>query len=1250
MTSLRRFLVVAAGFAALSCVGHPVRSPEPPLAELRKSAASSSDPEVAATWVLRELVSPGGRADRVRQARAHLDTLGKGGMLAALARGLDDALHGRLATAAENYLTAVERARDTEDERAPVMAWFAANRAISLSHDVPDLWKRWKPFVESAVASPRSIGWRARSELVEWSIDQAWVDGATDMDAKSVELYGCVTSSRLAGPFGHGAPLDATRWFPPEAPGPWPYRWNPEPGIVRAPKTVGVERKSCAIRTEESLGDGIFYVQTFFDLPAPEDVLIAVQSALLVRVDDAVVLDRDVRTWGVWPKFGFLVRLPAGHHRLVARLSEPTTSIRLMHPDGTPLGATSGADQSAPYATRGVDTIGEPNVLVRWVRGGRVVDAGDDMSKYLLAFLAHLESSDDAASLLVEPLVKNHDTATGPALSMAALVAGEDPIFDRSQATDVVRELHERAVQRDPGLWASELALLLGIAERKGAAEAVPNLEKLAAVFPGVPDVDLSLARIYGELGWSSEHDQVVKRLVEKFPNDLAALHGAVDVYDAEGDFKTVDRFVERIQRLDRDDDIALLRALSREDYAEATREIQRFIKLHPEQEDLAERLYDVKVRAGDLGDLSKKLEAAVKKEPTNPRPRLELADLAYAMGDKKALYRAVADAVQAGANASTITDGIDLVEGATELEPFRLDARAIIDAYEKSGHEMPGTAARILDYAALWVRADGSSRMLEHEIIRLQTEEGIANFAEHRALEGLVLHMRVIKKDGSTLEPEPVPGKPTVTFPHLEVGDYIETEQVLFSPGDGKGIEYIGPRWFFREENVGYARSEFLVVTPESKDLVVETTGSVPEPTVTRKDGFVTRRWRVDFSPAAPTEPGSAPVSEFLPSVQIGWGVTLDQRLRAISDVLAQLTPVDPRIRRIAEHIVESVPASDVVGRARRLYRWLMDNVEAGDESDARRVIVGKHGNLWQGYKMLCRALDLPIRYGVAQSRLASPPKGPISAAMLFSQPVARVGDPEHAAWLTLGNKYAPFGYVPAELRGMKARFVDGATFDAATVPDQGTADAIVFSGKGQLAENGQLTLELVEQFTGRIAIGLRRGLSQVPEQRLHDVLESDLLAKTLHGGELDKFSVEHRDDSDEPLVIRMSVKVSRFAERDGKTLRVSPPLAPDLGRLATLPMRQTPLLLGESVHRTIDLSIELPAQSKPDALPSAKLENAGRRIAVSDSTDGRVLRIARSIDLPAGRVQPEEYAEFARFAHQADDALSRPIMVRLP
>src|SRR5690606_14672258 len=124
-----------------------------------------------------------------------------------------------------------------------------------------------------------------------------------------------------------------------------------------------------------------------------------------------------------------------------------------------------------------------------------------------------------------------------------------------------------------------------------------------------------------------------------------------------------------------------------------------------------------------------------------------------------------------------------------------------------------------------------------------------------------------------------------------LEVGDYIETESIWVlrgaSPG---GRQFLAPRWFFREENTSYHTSELVVVIPSAIDkrheIIVETTGEVPPPTVEQTAGFVARRWRVDGSIGVVEEPLRPPVSEFLPSVRVGWGIDADDQLRRIRDL----------------------------------------------------------------------------------------------------------------------------------------------------------------------------------------------------------------------------------------------------------------------------------------------------------------------------------------------------------------------------
>jgi cellulose synthase operon protein C len=580
-----------------------------------------------------------------------------------------------------------------------------------------------------------------------------------------------------------------------------------------------------------------------------------------------------------------------------------------------------------------------------------------------------------------------------------------------------------------------------------------------------------------------------------------------------------------------------------------------------------------------------------------------------------------------------------------TELEPYRIDASKIIKAYEASGAEMEGNAARVLDYSTLWVHPDGSSRMLEHELIRIQSQEAIGKMAEQKLPDGLLLKMRVIKKDGAILEPELVSGKQTATMPHLELGDYIETESITNKGGDGQlGQRYLGPHWFFREADVAYWRSEFVVIAPRDKPLTIETRGDVPAPVIKEDGPLVIRRWRVDKSPAAPEEPASAPIQEFLPSVRVGWGITLADHLRRLVDAVSDELPRDPRIVRIAQQIVGGETREPE--KARKLYRWVLGNVEEGRESDGRRVVIGKSGNRASGFVYLCRALGIPVETAVSKDKLNPPPLGAISEAEQFDDFVVRVGGAK-PEWLTVRDKFAPYGYLPAGLRGQPAyRLIPGTPKETTTT--HGASDGIVYEGSGEIHGDGTAAIELAQTFVGQAAMGLRAGLEQLPPAQLHDAIEGKLLAQAIPGARLGKVSVENQADLDQPIVMRMSVEVSDFTRRRGRDLVLAPPFPIRISQIARLPHRQTPLLLGEPTYARVRLSFKLPAGAKiTSLLKPIEIKNDDRKVVVHDRQEGQTLVLERTIDIPAGRIEPSGYSNLQTFARQADEATMRDIVI---
>ena len=256
-----------------------LRTRRPTLEAARRAGERSNDAEEVGKWALDELVSQGGDVKKAREARARLDKLAGEGMYASLARAIADGGHGRIEAAAKAYLAVVRAARTSRDPRAPLVAWFATNHLLGMAPNVAGLWEKAAPIVEDAIARPGSIGWRARGELVSWWTQQAFEAAQSGALDASAERHGCLRNVRLAGPFGHDAVADRRHPFEAERPGPWPRTFPAHPSMHMAPHVLPTERHGCQIRSTEPMPPGMFYAETFLDLPNERDVIVAAQGA-----------------------------------------------------------------------------------------------------------------------------------------------------------------------------------------------------------------------------------------------------------------------------------------------------------------------------------------------------------------------------------------------------------------------------------------------------------------------------------------------------------------------------------------------------------------------------------------------------------------------------------------------------------------------------------------------------------------------------------------------------------------------------------------------------------------------------------------------------------------------------------------------------------------------------------------------------------------------------------------------------------
>jgi hypothetical protein len=304
---------------------------------------------------------------------------------------------------------------------------------------------------------------------------------------------------------------------------------------------------------------------------------------------------------------------------------------------------------------------------------------------------------------------------------------------------------------------------------------------------------------------------------------------------------------------------------------------------------------------------------------------------------------------------------------------------------------------------------------------------------------------------------------------------------------------------------------------------------------------------------------------------------------------------------------------------------------------------------------------VGIDARLGVVQDRMSPPPTGPFSEATRHAAPAVRIQTERGPRWLTVNERFAPYGFLPSSLRRQPAVLLDPGRPILTDEPPpilneitsaEGSEDRIVHSGEVKLREDGSAELRLVQRYHGKYAILVRTRLSAEPEPRWRDVLEAEVLGVALPGGRIAELEVKKLNELDEPVVLSMRVELPSFARRSEGALEIDVPFLPRLAPLGELNTRQTPLYLSERVanRSKVELNVELPrGATVVTDLARASFRDEERQVEVSDRLAGKGLRIERSVDVPAGRVQPERYAAFRAFVLGAEPALHRTIRVAL-
>ena len=1283
--------LLAISALALAC-GHAGRGAAPPanaeeeahrrLDEAERAALADPIAAARAGW-LRYLVASDAPGAEQRLRAAARD--GKDRARALALCGLAEILEDRLDTqpAVRAWIDALRAAPSD-----PV-AELAASRLLDVQGDsraVDDA------IVEAAERAPDGLLPRAARLLREAAARSASARVAEvgpRVEAEAWRRMGVVRNWRVAGPFGALRLFDLSRTLPLDGPAAATAPAEGPAGPTGS-RALDFPDGDVGLDLEPSDGD-VFYAASDLRVERGGDYLAWIEgaAALELRFDGVVALSRVPYPREMPRAQTVAVRLAPGTHQALVRWSRAEGArfrLTLVRADGAPADFISaapaelaGARLEAPCplgrSCSAPAAWAEPPSLRRMAEERLREDGGDPLAAWLLA-RAVIGDERAPARVAVDRAVAL--SASGaPALLLRAQEVLRDPeVPDRLGRSRALVDLAQ-AARKDPLLLRARLtaAALQRDAERyDDAAQELQQAEaalrhlhdapagpagvKTAAFAAGpspaaaVPArLQLARARLLDAQGNASAARAGVESALRADPGRCDARSLRYELARRDGGLPDQQKAAEGL--LSCGDGASTLAGLLRD-----RRNLQRAEELlalltaaHPAQPSRLHALAEVQGARKEVGAAVRTLRLAAALVPRSADPLRRLAGLLEASGDARGADEVRARAVALAPGDLGLRRQIALSHGENVMSWADRDGLSL--ARDAKVKVPPGASAvRLLDHGAVQIYPDGGAVERVHTVVRVLDKKGVSRFGEaHLPGDAEVLHLRTIKRDGRTLEPESIPEKEGVTLPGLEPGDAIEIDYLRPIAPRGPELPGIAPGgFFFRDEQTPMLESTYEVRAPARLPLEVDAhnTAAPPIETVAGEQRF--RMTARDVAPQEP-EPHEPLEAETMPWIQLGSGAGQRELVRSIADWAL----LRGRAGGASDELARAAGGATPRERALRIHAAVAQAVRGRSQGSdfslpAAHVLAQGRGNRLLPLKAALASAGIPSHIvlvrGFTQDQ--APYRFPRGDA--YGWALLRIDLPDGAAWVDPTYRLGPFDRLPAFLRGQ----------DAWVVPEPGEEPQQIRTPIGPADDDREVALQLSLDTAGAAtgsgrdthlgfeAAGLKDALERYDDTQRKQAVES-MLGRGLRGVELTSLAAEGEADVGGATTLVYGLRV-QLARRDGAQLFVPASLSPQRlsRRWVQKAERALPLLVDSVEKQTTRAEIALPAGFHLRAPPApVALRTAYGEFSWSARAERGKLVVEESFALPQQRVPPARYREFADFARRVDEAEEQELVL---
>jgi len=1187
-------------------------------------------------------------------------------MLLALVREM----RGRPGDALETALEVLRRAARSSDPLAPDVAEALAHMLEDLDDVAPGHARKVVPVARELLERPGAIGPEAIHVLAELLYQIGSRIGDEELSNAALARTGCVKQVAVAGPFGPFRLLGFDERLAPEESGPLAGTYDLGGGRGVVPVRE-VTARGCALNVGGVVPmGGTFYAVAGVELGAPTEVLVRLETpnAAKLLVDDEVVFTRDSFDRPLSRVDTVRLALPAGRTEITVKVTtqhpNPVVVLSILDARTTAPIAAASPLSTAPTSPGARLSLAAPaeGSLAALARAASVVPPTDghplswgfvawdgiEPFERLLAAVVGVARGDVVGAREALRTMARAEDAPPIVTALAAVAALQDPAIPEDARRDRARRLLRRTRERDRDLWVATYQLArLEMAEER-TTRAVELIREGMRRHPKQIEFPLLLSDLYAGEGWESDAVTVAEAARAIDPDACRPLQALLVLRRRANAVRAAETLAADLARCDRTSDAAFGAAVQARRFGDAVVEARRLLARAEDSTGLLGALAEAQRGAGDLEGSAATMQRILELRPGYADVAQRRADLRIALGGPAVAEQELARALALRpGEMATLRRPLALLEGRAPMQPYRLDGRKVVRDFEASGRTYEAPAVLVLDYTVVRLFEDGSSLELTHNVIRVQSPEGIERYGEFEPPGGAeLLVVRTVKADGTLLEPEEVAGKDSLSLPNLAPGDYVEYEYLVArEPPEAFPGGVLGERFYFRSFDTPFDRSELHVVAPRDMDLDVDPRGPAPRTEIEEVGPLRVLHFRAAQMRPLVAEPRAVSSREFLPSVQVSRGARWEVYVAGVRDGLRDRSRRDPELDRLARRVAGPVDGASPAERAKRLYRWVLSEIEDGGDpfAEASEIVASRSGNRARALQALLAAAGIESTLALVRDLAADRTHTRVASPDTYEHLLLRIDLPGGPRWTSTLEDGAPFGYLPSVLRGQEALGLAPGAPRWTTATEVPGGDSRQVAIEVELSAEGGGEASVVETCRGAPAVAWRRILRQIPVAEIDQRFEQLYLGRIVAGAELVNLQIEGQEDPEAPLVMRYRWRAPAVARRaEGRLLLpalYATLLSPDLARV---PARSVEMIVDDVVDMRLAVRIRAPGGFSLDATsPDVRIEGAFGRFRSSVRAEGEgTIQLERSLAISPRRVDPERYPAFASFCRSVDQA----------